>query len=224
MKGTGKKDEFGYEIMTLILVGKNTVADLTADELKFYNMFNHVITDTSSTSHTTLVYNDDRTDGGNWITGNFDVGDMDKLDENSIALSGNALIAHEFNEQMDKDKLGLKPGEGKKDQDYLNSHDNAINHEDSVLASGITLFGENLYINGKKYSKIYEDLNTGNWIGINLTTVYEGFDGQSAHKFTPTQDIIKPNIPNIPNKPGSFKVYKQYPGKAEIIPPRHLNK
>ncbi len=40
-----------------------------------------------------LVYNDGQTAGGSWITGNFDVGDMEKLDKNLIILSGNALIS-----------------------------------------------------------------------------------------------------------------------------------
>lgn len=90
-----------------------------------------------------------------------------------------------------------------------------------MVSLGVTWLGDNLYINGKKYSKIYEDLNTGNLIGINLSTPYQDFDGQESHKFTPTQDIIKPNIPN---KPGFFEVYTQYPGKADIIQQHFIDK
>ena len=49
-----------------------------------YNMLNNVIQDKTGTAQITLVYNDKLTAGGSWITGRFDVADMEKLDANKI--------------------------------------------------------------------------------------------------------------------------------------------
>ena len=118
LKGTGKFNSLGYEIMVLVPVGNATTASLNAKQLSFYNMLNNVIQDKTGTANITLVYNDGRTAGGSWITGNFDVGDMEKLDKNLIILSGNALISHEFNEQMNKGKLNMLPGVGSNNSIY----------------------------------------------------------------------------------------------------------
>jgi hypothetical protein len=80
--------------------------------LDFYNMLNNVIKDPTGTAQMIFVYDDDQVSGGSWKYNKFDVADMEKLDKNHIILSGNMLIVHELNEQLDKDKLGLKPGEG----------------------------------------------------------------------------------------------------------------
>jgi hypothetical protein len=201
LKGTGKLNLLGYEIMELVPIGNNTVSSLSQAELDFYNMLNSVIKDPTGTAQMILVYDDDQVSGGSWKYNKFDVADMEKLDKNHIILSGNVLIAHEFNEQLDKDKLGLKPGQGTQDKNYFDSHEHAIDHEIETLPKNIEIVTENLIINGKRYTRIYRDKSTGNLIGVNPSTRYTK-DGRELDRFDPKQDIIKPN-----NKNGSFTVY-----------------
>ncbi|WP_239352926.1 VENN motif pre-toxin domain-containing protein, partial [Snodgrassella communis] len=201
LKGTGKLNLLGYEIMELVPIGGNTVSNLTPAEINFYNMLNSVIKDPTGTAQMILVYDDDQVSGGSWKYNRFDVADMEKLDKNHITLSGNMLIAHELNEQLEKDKLGLKSGEGKDDKKFEVSHEHAIDHDIKLLPQHIEMVTENLIINGKKYAKIYRDKNTGNLIGVNPSTRYTE-NGRELDRFEPKQDIIKPN-----NKNGSFTVY-----------------
>ena len=152
MKGTGKFNSLGYEIMALVPVGNATTASLNAKQLSFYNMLNNVIQDKTGTANITLVYNDKQTAGGSWITGNFDVGDMEKLDENKIILSGNALIAHEFNEQMNKGKLNMLPGVGSNNSIYKKAHEAAITEEIKMLNNTISVV-DNAVIDNIQYGK-----------------------------------------------------------------------
>ena len=164
-------------------------------------MLNNVIKDPTGTAQMIFVYDDDRVSGGSWKYNKFDVADMEKLDKNHIILSGNMLIAHELNEQLDKDKLRLKPGEGTSDEKFTESHERALDRDIEFLPQHIEMVTENLIINGKRYTKIYRDKNTGNLIGVNPSTRYTE-NGRELDRFDPKQDIIKPN-----NKNGSFTVY-----------------
>ncbi|MCO6527160.1 hypothetical protein, partial [Snodgrassella sp.] len=201
LKGTGKLNALGYEIMELVPIGNNTVNSLNQAELDFYNMLNNVIKDPTGTAQMIFVYDDDRVSGGSWKYNKFDVADMEKLDKNHIILSGNVLIAHELNEQLDKDKLRLKPGEGTSDEKFTESHERALDRDIEFLPQHIEMVTENLIINGKRYTKIYRDKNTGNLIGVNPSTRYTE-NGRELDRLDPKQDIIKPN-----NKNGSFTVY-----------------
>ena len=152
LKGTGKFNSLGYEIMALVPVGNATTASLNAKQLSFYNMLNNVIQDKTGTANITLVYNDKQTAGGSWITGNFDVGDMEKLDKNLIILSGNALISHEFNEQMNKGKLNMLPGVGSNNSIYKKAHEAAITEEIKMLNNTISVV-DNAVIDNIQYGK-----------------------------------------------------------------------
>jgi hypothetical protein len=201
LKGTGELNLLGYEIMELVPIGDNTINSLSQAELDFYNMLNNVIKDPTGTAQMIFVYDDDQVSGGSWKYNKFDVADMEKLDKNHIILSGNMLIVHELNEQLDKDKLGLKPREGTNDNNFSKSHERALDRDIEFLPQHIEMVTENLIINGKRYTKIYRDKNTGNLIGVNPSTRYTE-NGRELDRFDPKQDIIKPN-----NKNGSFTVY-----------------
>jgi hypothetical protein len=211
LKGTGEMSLLGYEIMELVPIGDNTINSLSQAELDFYNMLNNVIKDPTGTAQIAFVYDDNLIDGGSWITGDFDVGDMEKLDKSGIIMNGNTLIAHEFNEQLDKDKLGLNPYEGKSDTDYLNSHEKAKYHEDEVLPKRYDFVGENMIIHGEQYTRVYKDNLTGEYYGINLVIPHIN-NGRKEHEFNPTQNLIKTNkdgtfiyhLPQSPNKPEMY--------------------
>ncbi|PIT23114.1 hypothetical protein BGI35_01795 [Snodgrassella communis] len=214
LKGTGKLNALGYEIMELVPIGNNTVNSLNQAELDFYNMLNNVIKDPTGTAQMIFIYDNNLIDGGSWVTGQFDVGDMEKLDKSGIVMNGNTLIAHEFNEQLDKNKLGLNPYQGQNDTDYISSHEKAKDHEDEILPKRYDFIGENMIIDGKKYTRIYKDNLTGKYYGIN-TVVPHINNGREEHEFKPTQNLIKVN------KDGTFIYYlPQNPNKPEIYPPR----
>ena len=191
LKGTGKFNSLGYEIMALVPVGNATTASLNAKQLSFYNMLNNVIQDKTGTANITLVYNDGRTAGGSWITGNFDVGDMEKLDKNLIILSGNALISHEFNEQMNKGKLNMLPGVGSNNSIYKKAHEAAITEEIKMLNNTISVV-DNAVIDNIQYGKIYYDYNKKQLIGLNMGVFKETSAGVQ-HMFEPKQAVIKPD-------------------------------
>ena len=208
LKGTGKFNSLGYEIMALVPVGNATTASLNAKQLSFYNMLNNVIQDKTGTAQITLVYNDKLTAGGSWITGRFDVADMEKLDANKIILSGNALIAHEFNEQLSKNKLGLAPFQGKEDHYYAESHNDAIAKEVGMIKD-IIIIADSAEINGKKYSRIYFDENKKQMFGVNVGDVQSTPTGL-IHIFDPKQILIPAGkdgnyIININNNSYTFK-------------------
>jgi large exoprotein involved in heme utilization and adhesion len=191
LKGTGKFNSLGYEIMALVPVGNATTASLNAKQLSFYNMLNNVIQDKTGTAQITLVYNDGETAGGNWITGRFDVSDMEKLDTNKVILSGNALIAHEFNEQIVKNKFHLVPLQGKEDQYYNFAHESAVIKEIGMMKNIISI-ADNAQVNGVEYSRIYYDNNKKQMLGVNVGTFSTTPTGV-VHNFDPRQTIIKPN-------------------------------
>ena len=208
LKGTGKFNSLGYEIMALVPVGNATTASLNAKQLSFYNMLNNVIQDKTGTAQITLVYNDKLTAGGSWITGRFDVADMEKLDANKMILSGNALIAHEFNEQLSKNKLGLAPFQGKEDHYYAESHNDAIAKEVGMIKD-IIIIADSAEINGKKYSRIYFDENKKQIFGVNVGDVQSTPTGL-IHIFDPKQILIPAGkdgnyIININNNSYTFK-------------------
>ena len=190
---TGRRTSLGYEIMELRPIGNYTIADLSLEQLRFYNMLNGVITDTKGTANIKLVYNDPKTSGGSWVTGNFDVGDMEKLDHNKIILSGNVLIAHEFYEQLEKSKLGLQPNNGKNDQNFQYAHTEALDrHEPKVLPNHVRHEFDNYIVNGVRYSKVYSDSENKQLIGINLGKFIQTNNGDE-HIFNPVQTIINPD-------------------------------
>ena len=200
LQKTGEKNKQGYEIVELVPLAKPNstnkyqISDLTTDELRFYNMLSGVIQDRRGSANITLVLNDEKTAGGSWITGNFDVGDMEKLDNHSIVLSGNVLIAHEFNEQLDKTKLGLQPNQGSNDMDFQQSHRKAIlKHEPQVLPAYINFVEDNGMVNGIKYDKLYYDNNLCRLIGITFGKLKSDSNGNLIHEFQPKQTIIKPD-------------------------------
>ena len=200
LQKTGEKNKQGYEIVELVPLAKPNstnkyqISDLTTDELRFYNMLSGVIQDRRGSANITLVLNDEKTAGGSWITGNFDVGDMEKLDNHSIVLSGNVLIAHEFNEQLDKTKLGLQPNQGSNDMDFQQSHRKAIlKHEPQVLPAYINFVEDNGMVNGIKYDKLYYDNNLRRLIGITFGKLKSDSNGNLIHEFQPKQTIIKPD-------------------------------
>nr|WP_239373798.1 VENN motif pre-toxin domain-containing protein [Snodgrassella gandavensis] len=214
LKGTGKMNLLGYEIMELVPIGDNSISSLSQAELDFYNMLNSIIKDPTGTAQIVFIYDNNLVDGGSWVTGQFDVGDMEKLDKSGIIMNGNTLIAHEFNEQLDKNKLGLNPYQGKNDTDYISSHEKAKDHEDEILPKRYDFIGENMIIDGKKYTRIYKDNLTGKYYGIN-TVIPHINNGREEHEFKPTQNLIKIN------KDGTFIYYlPQNPNKPEIYPPR----
>ena len=215
LQKTGEKNKQGYEIVELVPLAKPNstnkyqISDLTTDELRFYNMLSGVIQDRRGSANITLVLNDEKTAGGSWITGNFDVGDMEKLDNHSIVLSGNVLIAHEFNEQLDKTKLGLQPNQGSNDMDFQQSHRKAIlKHEPQVLPAYINFVEDNGMVNGIKYDKLYYDNNLHRLIGITFGKLKYDSNDNLIHEFQPKQTIIKPDSkgkyiiqnPNNPNQ------------------------
>ncbi|UOO82470.1 DUF637 domain-containing protein [Uruburuella testudinis] len=191
LKGTGKFNNQGYEIITLVPIGNATTANLNAKQLAFYNMLNNIIQDKTGTAQITLVYNDGSTAGGSWITGRFDVGDMEKLDANKIVLTGNALIAHEFNEQIVKDKFHLIPLQGKEDKYYNFAHELAVKKEINMMKD-ITSIADNAKINGVEYSRIYYNHSKKQMLGVNIGTFMTTPTGL-MHNFDPKQTIIKPN-------------------------------
>ncbi|WP_156786960.1 hypothetical protein [Neisseria shayeganii] len=180
-------------------------------------MLNAVIKDKSGSANITLGFNDEKTAGGNWITGNFDVGDMEKLDRNSIVLSGNVLIAHEFNEQLHKAKLGLNPNQGSNDIDYQSSHAKAVlQHEPQVLPAHINFVEEDGIVNGIRYNKLYYDNHLNRLIGINLGQLKPDGNGNMIHVFQPKQTIISPNnngryIIRNPSNSNQFYIYPPSP-------------
>nr|WP_275415112.1 VENN motif pre-toxin domain-containing protein [Snodgrassella communis] len=212
LKGTGKLNLLGYEIMELVPIGNNTVSSLSQAELDFYNMLNNVIKDPTGTAQMILVYDDDQVAGGSWKYNKFDVADMEKLDKNHIILSGNVLIAHELYEQIEKDKLGLKSGQGTDDQNFENSHIKAIGKEGLVLPPNVELIEDRSQINGKVYDKLYYDKLNKKMYGISTGQFITDSSGMK-HIFNPKQQIIKPNkngkyrisSPNNPNQ------YYDYP-------------
>ena len=192
---TGKYTNLGYEIMELKPIQNYTIQDLTPDELRFYNMLNGVIEDPTGTAHIRLVYDDPKTAGGSWITGNFDVSDMEKFDRNGIIYSGNTLIAHEFYEQLDKDKLGLQPGIGSNDRNYATAHGNAIMlHEPKILPFNIRFVEGRSEVNGVEYSSVYRNTLTRRLIGIKYG-IYNSKD--STYTINPSETIIDPNKDGI---------------------------
>lgn len=142
--------------MELVPIGDNTVEKLNKSELEFYNMLNNVIKDTTGTAQIILVYDDNLVAGGSWVYNKFDVSDMEKLDKNNIVLPGNVLITHEFYEQIEKDGLGLQPGQGTNNKNFENSHVVATNKEGLIILN-LELVEEHGQINGKVYDKLYYD-------------------------------------------------------------------
>ena len=219
LQNTGRKNAQGYDIFELVALrdsnGKNNymVSDLNPDELKFYNMLNAIIQDKSGSSNITLVSNDGTVMGGSWLTGRFDVGDMEKLDAASIVLSGNVLIAHEFNEQLDKNKLGLNAGERGNDSDFNQSHRSAIlQHEPAMLPAHIQYVEDDSLVNGVQYDKLYYDNKSRQLIGILFGRFNDDGHGNEIHLFQPTQTNIKPNSRGQytivdPKNPQNFYTY-----------------
>ena len=213
LRGTGRLNSLGYEIMELVPIKKNTFQNLTIKEKKFYDMLNEVVADPSGTAQITLVYDDKTVRGGSWITGRFDVGDMEKLDTNKIVLSGNVLIAHEFNEQLNKDKLGISPNNvANDDDDFISSHKNAIIiHEPKVLDNSFQFIIENAVINGKKYDKFYLNKKQNKITGIIFGT-FQNTPRGKIHIFQPYQEVINPNKDGKykfinPDNPNDYIIY-----------------
>ena len=212
LRGTGRLNSLGYEIMELVPIKKNTFQNLTIKEKKFYDMLNEVVADPSGTAQITLVYDDKTVRGGSWITGRFDVGDMEKLDTNKIVLSGNVLIAHEFNEQLNKDKLGISPNNVANDDDFISSHKNAIIiHEPKVLDNSFQFIIENAVINGKKYDKFYLNKKQNKITGIIFGT-FQNTPRGKIHIFQPYQEVINPNKDGKykfinPDNPNDYIIY-----------------
>ncbi|WP_180296881.1 VENN motif pre-toxin domain-containing protein, partial [Snodgrassella communis] len=211
LRGTGELNLLGYEIMELVPIGDNTINSLSQAELDFYNMLNNVIKDPTGTAQMILVYDDDKVAGGSWKYNKFDVADMEKLDKNHIILSGNVLIAHELYEQIEKDKLGLKAGQGTQDKNFENFHIKAVDKEGLVLPPSVELVEERGQVNGKIYDKLYYDKVNKKMYGISIGQFITDSSGMK-HIFNPEQQIIKPNkngryrISN-PNNPNQYFDY-----------------
>lgn len=141
----------------------------------------------------------------------FDVVDMEKLDKNNIVLSGNVLITHEFYEQIEKDRLGLQPGQGTNDKNFENSHIIATNKETLILPN-LELVEEHGQINGKVYDKLYYDKINKKMYGISIGRFIKGSNGWE-HIFDPKQEIIKPNIN------GKYRIFNpKNPNESFIYP------
>ena len=187
--------------MELVPIGNNTINNLSSFELAFYSMLNEVITDPTGTAQMIFVYDDDQVTGGSWKYNKFDVADMEKLDNNKIILSGNVLITHELNEQLEKDKMGLKPGQGANNINFEKVHLKAIGKESLVLPTGVVVVEEFAGINGVAYDKLYYDPKSKKMYGINLGKFIND-SYRLRHIFNPWQRIIKPNKVN-----GKFTIY-----------------
>ena len=201
LKGTGQYNNSGYEIMELVPIGNNTVDNLSPSELAFYTMLNEVVKDPTGTAQMIFVYDDDQVAGGSWKYNKFDVADMEKLDKNKIILSGNALLAHELNEQLEKDKMGLKPGQGTLDQDFFKAHLKAVDKESLVLPDKVELVEDKAAINGVVYDKLYYDKKNKKMYGVHLGELIDD-SYKLKHNFNPWQHIIKPNKAS-----GKFIIY-----------------
>ena len=116
---------------------------------------------------------------------------MEKLDTNKVILSGNALIAHEFNEQIVKNKFHLVPLQGKEDQYYNFAHESAVIKEIGMMKNIISI-ADNAQVNGVEYSRIYYDNNKKQMLGVNVGTFSTTPTGE-VNNFDPRQTIIKPN-------------------------------
>ncbi|PCL19814.1 hypothetical protein CPT77_11085 [Snodgrassella alvi] len=187
--------------MELVPIGNNTVDNLSPSELAFYTMLNEVVKDPTGTAQMIFVYDDDQVAGGSWKYNKFDVADMEKLDKNKIILSGNALLAHELNEQLEKDKMGLKPGQGTLDQDFFKAHLKAVDKESLVLPDKVELVEDKAAINGVVYDKLYYDKKNKKMYGVHLGELIDD-SYKLKHNFNPWQHIIKPNKAS-----GKFIIY-----------------
>jgi hypothetical protein len=146
-------DRLGYNFEVFLTPTGGDVSKLTDKGKAFYEQYSRAI-NAKEIVRQEVVYGDEGTDGGSWITNKIDIADAESHDEAGLGgRSGAGVVIHETIEQLKKAEFGLDPGEDSNiptnkwetyyPPEYLESHDEAIESEMDV--NGNVLIDEIYY-------------------------------------------------------------------------------